>query len=103
MSAPRTWTAGLRTLGALRPAAALAVCAAILASVVLAYESCDEFGEAPYAHVGVAVVVAAVTGAMTEMESHERVRSAAFAGVLVAVAGAIVLIVVFAADSCSGA
>ncbi len=93
----------MRALGAVRQAAGLVVGAAVLALTALTYDGCDRFGASPYLYAAGAVTLAAITGAIAETQSQERLRAAAFAGVLVAVAGVFVLMLVFWGDDCTGA
>ena len=96
-------TVFVRALGALRDWAGVAVGAASLVLAALLYDSCDKFGAAPYAYVVVAGFLGALTSGIAESERSERVRAAAFAGVVVALAGVGLLMVLFSADGCSGA
>ena len=71
--------------------------------IALTYEGCDRFEAAPYAYLVLAAILAGGIGGIAETEREERLRAGAFAGVVVGVAGLIVLLFVFAADSCTGA
>lgn len=90
-------------IGALRDTAGLAAGAGLLALTALIYGGCDRFTATPYVAVAVAAGAAALIGALAETDPEERRRAAAFASVLVALAGFVLLMVLFPADACTGA
>ena len=88
---------------ALRDALGLGVGVALLGLIALTYGGGDNFQESPYVYLSGAAILAAVTGALAEPEARERGRAAVFAGVVVFVAGAVLLTFLFWADSSTGA
>lgn len=94
------YTPGVSALGELRQWAGLVVGATVLAVAAFKAEPCDRFAGSPLVWVAAAVGAATVAAALAEPD--QRGRAAAFAGVVVAVAGVILLIVVFGSAECTG-
>ena len=87
----------------LRDALGLGVGVALLAAIALTYDEGDKFEWSPYVYLSGAVILAALTGAVADLETQERGRAAAFAGLVVFVAGAVLLTFLFWADPSTGA